>query len=58
MQLDKHLTMRRIVIAEDSFKGCLGSAAVADAIEKGIRQVCPEVKVVKVTVADGGEGRF
>lgn len=29
---------------------------VADAVEKGIRDVCPECDVIKVGVADGGEG--
>lgn len=48
--------MKRIVIAEDSFKGCLSSTQAADAVEKGIRDVLPDVEIVKVAVADGGEG--
>lgn len=48
--------MIRIVIAEDSFKGCLSSAEVAGAVERGIRLARPEAAVVKVAVADGGEG--
>lgn len=46
----------KIIIASDSFKGSLESAQVADALEKGIRDVFPCALVVKIPVADGGEG--
>ena len=46
----------RIVRAPDSFKECLSSAAVADAIERGVLRVFPDAEVVKVPMADGGEG--
>ncbi|MCI0400982.1 MAG: glycerate kinase [Gammaproteobacteria bacterium] len=46
----------KIVIASDSFKGNLTSLQVADAIEKGIRRVVPDAVIVKVPMADGGEG--
>ena len=48
--------MRKVVVASDSFKGCLSSAQVADAVEKGIHEVYPDCEVVKLAVADGGEG--
>lgn len=48
--------MKKVVVASDSFKGCLSSAEVADAVEKGIHAVYPECEVVKLAVADGGEG--
>ena len=48
--------MKRIVVASDSFKGSLTSLQVADAVEKGIRDVFPSCEVVKLNVADGGEG--
>ena len=48
--------MRKIVVASDSFKGSLTSLQVADAIEAGIHLELPDVQVVKVPVADGGEG--
>ena len=48
--------MKRIVVASDSFKGSLTSLQVADAVESGIRKVYPVCEVVKVNVADGGEG--
>jgi len=46
----------KIVIAPDSFKGNLTAREVADAIEVGIRRVMPDVEIVKVPMADGGEG--
>lgn len=50
----------RIVVAPDSFKGSLSSIQAANAIEKGIigaAQTCREpVEVIKVPIADGGEG--
>jgi len=46
----------KIVVAPDSFKECLSSAAVADAVERGILRVFPNAEVVKVPMADGGEG--
>ena len=46
----------RIVVASDSFKGSLSSLEVAGAAADGIHDVFPECEVVKVDVADGGEG--
>lgn len=46
----------KIVVASDSFKGCLSSCEVADAVERGIRMVLPEAEVKKIALADGGEG--
>lgn len=48
--------MKKIVVASDSFKGCLSSMQVADAVERAVLQTCPSCEVVKVDVADGGEG--
>ena len=50
------IIMRKVVVASDSFKGCLSSEQVADAVEKGIHEVYPDCDVVKLAVADGGEG--
>lgn len=46
----------KIVIASDSFKGSLSSTEVAAAAERGIKSVYPDCEVVRVNVADGGEG--
>lgn len=54
--MQMQIIMRKVVVASDSFKGCLSSAQVADAVEMGIRAVCPDCEVVKLAVADGGEG--
>lgn len=48
--------MKKIVVASDSFKGSLSSMEVADAVEAGIKSVFAQCEVVKVNVADGGEG--
>lgn len=47
---------KRIVIAIDSFKGCLTSAEAGEAAAEGLRSVSPECDVVCMPVADGGEG--
>lgn len=46
----------KIVIAVDSFKGCLSSSSIAKAAEEGILNILPGCEVVKVPIADGGEG--
>ena len=46
----------KIVVASDSFKGSLTSLHVAQSVERAVREVCPLSEVVKVNVADGGEG--
>lgn len=48
--------MPKIIIATDSFKGCLSSSEVALAIEQGIRERLPDCDVVRFPIADGGEG--
>ena len=48
---------KRIVIACDSFKGCLSSADVNSAVEAGVRAAgIADAEVVKFPLADGGEG--
>ncbi len=46
----------KIAIAPDSFKENLSALEVAKLIEKGIRRVYPKAKIIKVPMADGGEG--
>ncbi len=46
----------KIVVAPDSFKGSLSAVEVAKSIEVGIKKVFPRAKVIKVPLADGGEG--
>lgn len=46
----------KVIIAIDSFKGCLTSKEANGAAAEGIRSVFPEAEVVEVPVSDGGEG--
>lgn len=49
-------TLKKVVIAPDSFKESLSALEVAEAIERGFRQVYPQAQYVKLPMADGGEG--
>ncbi|WP_019423756.1 glycerate kinase [Paenibacillus sp. OSY-SE] len=46
----------KVIIAPDSFKESLSALEACHAIEKGWRKVFPDAEVVKVPMADGGEG--
>lgn len=46
----------KIVIAPDSFKESLTAIQVADSIEKGFRTIFPDADIIKIPMADGGEG--
>jgi len=46
----------RFVIAPDSYKGSLTSVQVAEIIAEALLEVFPEAEVIKVPIADGGEG--
>lgn len=46
----------KVVIAIDSFKGCLTSMEANEAAAEGIRCAYPDAEVIKVPVSDGGEG--
>ncbi len=48
--------MKKIIVAIDSFKGCLTSTEANQAASEGILDRMPEAKVVQVPVSDGGEG--
>ena len=46
----------KFVLAPDSFKESMTALQVADSMEKGLRRVFPDCEIVKVPMADGGEG--
>lgn len=46
----------KVVIAIDSFKGSISSIGAATALEEGIKNVFADAEVVKIPIADGGEG--
>lgn len=48
--------MKKVVIAIDSFKGCLSSAEAEKAAAEGVRSRYPECEVQCLPIADGGEG--
>jgi glycerate kinase len=48
--------MKKIVIAPDSFKGTMSSIEICNIVEQGIKKVRNDLEVVKIPIADGGEG--
>ncbi|MGN1442425.1 MAG: glycerate kinase [Acutalibacteraceae bacterium] len=46
----------KILIAPDSFKGTLSSVEVCDIIGGVLKEKYPEAEIVKIPIADGGEG--
>ena len=46
----------KIVVAIDSFKGCLTSKEANQAAAEGARSIFPDAEIVEVPVSDGGEG--
>ena len=51
-----YLCGMKIVLAFDSYKGCLSAADVCAAAREGVLSVCPDAEVVSVPLSDGGEG--
>ncbi|MDX8339881.1 glycerate kinase [Draconibacterium sp. IB214405] len=48
--------MKKIVIAPDKFKGSLTGIEFCDAVERGIKKHIKNVDIVKLPLADGGDG--
>ena len=48
--------IRKVVVAIDSFKGCMTSVEANRAAAEGIRYACLDAEIVQVPVSDGGEG--
>ena len=46
----------RIIVAPDSYKGSISALGVAEAMERGIKKVFAQAEVLKLPIADGGEG--
>ena len=46
----------RILIAPGAFKHSLGASQAADAIERGLSQALPDATLIKLPIADGGNG--
>ena len=50
------MRLNKVIVAPDSFKGALAAQRVADIIAEEIGAAFPGCQVVKMPVADGGEG--
>ena len=50
------LSNMKVVLAADGFKECLTASQVCEALRVGILRARPDVQVVSVPMADGGEG--
>lgn len=46
----------RIIIAPDSYKGSVSALGVAEAMERGVLHIFPDAEIIKIPIADGGEG--
>jgi len=46
----------KILIIPDKFKGSLSATEVCDAVERGLRKAEPNLEIVSMPMADGGEG--
>lgn len=46
----------KIILAPDSFKGSLSSEEAAAAMARGIMRVAPDAELIRIPMADGGEG--
>jgi len=46
----------KILVAPDKFKGSLTALEVCNAVQKGILNVLPKAEIIKLPLADGGEG--
>lgn len=48
--------MRKIVIAPDKFKGSLNGFQFCEAVSKGIKAIIPNIEIINIPLADGGDG--
>lgn len=46
----------KLIIAPDKFKGSLTGLEFCDAVKKGFKQVYPQAEIIKLPLADGGDG--
>ncbi len=48
--------MRKIILVPDSFKGTMSSIQICNIMEERLNKYFPKAQIVKIPVADGGEG--
>jgi len=50
------MQLNKVIIAPDSFKGSLSAKQAADIIADEVHKAIPDCEIVKIPIADGGEG--
>ena len=50
------MKLKKIILAFDSFKGSASATELADAATSAILDILPDCNVIKIPIADGGEG--
>lgn len=50
------VSMKKVIVAIDSFKGCISSVEANRAAAEGVHQVLADAQVIQIPVSDGGEG--
>ncbi|MCL2662689.1 MAG: glycerate kinase [Oscillospiraceae bacterium] len=50
------MNLSKVIIAPDSFKGALTAREAADIIADEVRKAFPDCEIIKMPIADGGEG--
>ncbi len=48
--------MKKAVVVPDSFKGTISSEKICEIFEEKIKKIHPDCEIVRIPVADGGEG--
>ena len=48
--------MKKVVLAFDSFKGCITAQEACEACAQGVREAWLDAVVVQIPLSDGGEG--
>ena len=48
--------MKKVVLAFDSFKGCISAQEACEACAQGVHAACQNAVVVQIPLSDGGEG--
>lgn len=48
--------VKKVILAPDSFKGTMSSIRICEIMEKEIKNFFPDLEIIKIPVADGGEG--
>jgi glycerate 2-kinase len=50
------VNIMKILVAPDSYKGSFSAKEVAEYMEQGIKEALPDAEVIRIPLADGGEG--